>query len=202
MELRESDPAIPAPPPSRRAAVKARVPRDRGRISAPPPSSAGARAKVPPVHMVSLVTTGQNWPLVPAPGGGAATKVSEAVEKAAARSPRMSIDVELDFDERAEGAPSSPLAARADVEAPAPLPPVLIRFDAPPSSSGAAEAPKMPVAPVPERSIALAKIPVVEPSIDLNPPIEPRRRTPLGVGLLCLLSIAGSIAIVALKLLP
>lgn len=124
------------------------------------------------MHLVSLVTTGQNWPLVPDPSS--TPTVSDAVEKAAAKSPRMSIDVELDFDE------------------PVSISPVVIQFG-----------PSLPIPMMPKRDVALAKAPVIEaPIADLSQPVEPRRRAPFAVGFLCLLSLAGSIAIVAMKLLP
>ena len=54
---------------------------------------------------------------------------------------------------------------------------------------------------MPKRDVALAKIPVSDaPLAELAPPSEPRRRAPFAVGFLCLLSLAGSIAIVAMKL--
>ncbi|MFO0617489.1 MAG: hypothetical protein U0414_33140 [Polyangiaceae bacterium] len=175
MQLRSSDPEIAPPPSSRRAAVRARAPRDLGRIAPPPPSSVGARSpKVPPVHMASLVTTAQNWPLVPNPSSKPV--VSAAVEKAAAKQPRMSIDVELDFDEISE---------------PAPLPPVVIQF-------GKTPAPVIPS--MPKRDDALAKVPAAALEAEPPPAPEPRRRPPFAVGFLCLLSVAGSIAIVVLKL--
>lgn len=146
--------------------------------------------------MASLITTAQNWPLVPNPSSK--PTVSDAVEKAAAKSPRMSIDVELDFDD------------------PGPLPPVVISFDPPPKI--VAPPPPVPVAarrapadgaepksaPTSERPrpVETSLLFSSQPIAELAPPVEPRRRVPIGVSLLCLLSVAGSIAIVALKLLP
>lgn len=184
MEARQSDPVLPssrieAPPSSRRAAVKARAPRDRGRIVPPPPSSAVRSGKVPAVHMASLVTTAQNWPIVPNPSSK--PTVSEAVEAAAARSPRMSIDVELDFD------------------GPESLPPVVLTFGPPPK----------PIAPPPPVAVREASEPVAAQSysviadpahVEVASTLEPRRRWPVGVSLLCLLSVVGAVAIVALKL--
>jgi hypothetical protein len=120
--------------------------------------------------MASLITTAQNWPLVPKP------VVSAAVEKAA-KNPRMSIDVELDFDE------------------PVSLPPVVIQV-------GKTPALDMPLMPLPKRDPARAKVPVTEPTIELAPPAEPRKRMPVAVGFLCLLSVAGMIAILLMKLAP
>lgn len=157
--------------------MKARAPRDRSRISTPPPSSA-RNPKVPPVHMVSLVTTGQSWPRV-----AATSPTIDAAEKAAAKSPRNSIDIELDFDD----------------PAPASTQPVVIEFGPPPSL----EIPAMP-----KRDLAQAKAttalaePASAPIADLAPPAEPRARPPYAVAFLFVLSLAGSIAIVALKLIP
>lgn len=149
----------------------------------PPPSSSGVRSgKVPAVHMASLVTTAQNWPLVPNPSSK--PTVSDAVEAAAARSPRMSIDVELDFD------------------GPESLPPVVLTFGPPPKL--VAPPPPVPVRDTPSApSLASLLEPAKAESFSAvmsTPVTESRRRWPVGVSLLCLLSLFGAVAIVALKL--
>lgn len=179
--------------------MKSRAPRDRGRITPPPPSSVGGKSpKVPSVHMASLVTTAQNWPLVPNPSSKPTVgdTLMDAVEKAAARSPRMSIDVELDFDD-----PAPPVLASGGVvitfgpppKIVAPPPPVPVAAKSEPKAAKSEPKPR----PV-ETSLLFSNQPIAE----LAAPVEPRRRVPVGVSLLCLLSVAGSIAIVALKLLP
>lgn len=74
------EPEPPAPPPSKRAAVRERTPRLPGQILPPapkipasmtaPPSIGETPAPTPsPIHIRSVVTTAQDWPLVrpPAP---------------------------------------------------------------------------------------------------------------------------------------
>lgn len=135
--------------------------------------------------MVSLVTTGQSWPRVAAPTSPN-PQVMEAVEKAAAKSPRMSIDIELDFDD--------PAAAPVSTQ------PVVIEFGPPPSRSIPAM-PERDLAPAKSATLVATPASAEPPVADLAPP-EPRTRPPYAVAFLFILSLAGSIAIVALKLIP